>query len=48
MNIQGLFESIDQYLIWLDNAESPEQISNMVLSLQILFNFLFHFLEWGI
>ena len=44
MNIYGLIESIDQYLLWLDNATDPDVISNHILSLQILLNFLFHFL----
>ena len=48
MNIYGLIESIEQYLLWLDSATDPDVISNHVLSLQILFNFLFYFLGFDI
>jgi hypothetical protein len=48
MNIHGLIESINEYLTWLDSATDPAVIENNILSLIMLFNFLFYFLGFDI
>jgi hypothetical protein len=47
MNIDGLFESIDLYIGYLDSATDPVVIMGLVQSLNILLAFMLHFVEWG-
>ena len=47
MNTNGLFESISQYLTWMEEAKDFGTILMLSEHLNILLNFLFYFLEWG-
>lgn len=47
MNTNGLFESIFQYLTWMEEAQDLGTIVMLSEKVNILLNFLFYFLEWG-
>jgi hypothetical protein len=47
MNTNGLFESLFQYLTWIEEAQDFGTIVMLSEKVNILLNFLFYFLEWG-
>ena len=48
MNLNKLFENLDQYINWMENADSPESFSMIFSQFLMLLQFLFAFLEWGV
>jgi hypothetical protein len=47
MNTNALFQDIFQYLTWIQEAQDFGTIVMLSEKVNILFNFLFYFLEWG-
>lgn len=41
MKIENFFNTIDEYLTYLENATDPDQITGLIDTIEVLFGFLF-------
>jgi hypothetical protein len=48
MNINALFVDIFQYIDWINESTDLATIEMLIQKANILLNFLYYFIQWGI